>query len=356
MIIVMKSDAEQGQIEGVIHRLEELGLGAHVSGGKERTVIGVIGVGFSPDLPETMELLPGVDHAQRITRPYKLASSEFRPTPTIVEVGDPALGSSQPVRFGGDEFVVMAGPCSVESREQLLETARGVKRAGARVLRGGAFKPRTSPYSFQGLGRAGLELLAEAREETGLPIITEVLEPGDVDLVSNYSDILQVGARNMQNFPLLKEVGRTRRPVLLKRGLSGTIEEWLMAAEYIMSAGNFQVIMGERGIRTFETAARNTLDLSAVPIVKRLSHLPVIADPSHGTGKWYLVKPMALAALAAGADGLLIEVHPTPDTALSDGPQSLNLDSFAAMMDALRQIGPAVDRKVAQPELAVATA
>ena len=348
MIIVMKSDADQAQIDRVVHRLEELGLGAHLSGGRERTVIGVIGVGFSPDLPETMELLPGVDHTQRITRPYKLASSEFRPTPTIVEVGG--------IRFGGDEFVVMAGPCSVESREQLLETARAVKRAGARVLRGGAFKPRTSPYSFQGLGRAGLELLAEAREETGLPIITEVMEPGDVELVANYSDILQIGARNMQNFPLLKEVGRVSRPVLLKRGISGTIEEWLMAAEYVMSSGNFDVILCERGIRTFETAARNTLDLSAVPIVKRLSHLPVIADPSHGTGKWYLVKPMALASLAAGADGLLIEVHPTPDTALSDGPQSLTLESFAAMMDALRQVGPAVERAVVQPELAAALA
>src|SRR5436309_2790181 len=247
----MKSDADQADIDGVIERLKEAGLGAHVSGGEERTVIGVIGVGFSPDLPDTMELLSGVDHVTRITRPYKLASSEFRPTPTIVQVGD--------VSFGGDRFVVMAGPCSVESREQLLETARAVKRAGASVLRGGAYKPRTSPYSFQGLGRAGLELLAEAREETGLPIITEVMDPGDVELVSNYTDILQVGTRNMQNFPLLKEVGRASRPVLVKRGLSGTIEEWLMAAEYVMSSGNFKVILCERGIRTFETAARNTL-------------------------------------------------------------------------------------------------
>jgi 3-deoxy-7-phosphoheptulonate synthase len=258
------------------------------------------------------------------------------------------------IRFGADEFVVMAGPCSVESREQLLTTARAVKRSGARVLRGGAYKPRTSPYSFQGLGRAGLELLAEAREETGLPIITEVMEPGDVDLVAAYADILQVGARNMQNFPLLKEVGRADRPVLLKRGLSGTIEEWLMAAEYVMSSGNFRVILCERGIRTFETAARNTLDLSAVPIIKRLSHLPVIADPSHGSGKWYLVKPLALAALAVGADGLLIEVHPEPDHALSDGPQSLNFDSFANMMDALRKVGSAVGRQVVEPELVAA--
>jgi 3-deoxy-7-phosphoheptulonate synthase len=346
VIVVMKSNSDQSQVDGVIERLKEHGLGAHVSGGKERTVIGVIGVGFSPELPEIMELLPGVDHVTRITRPYKLASREFRPTPTIVQVGG--------ISFGGDEFVVMAGPCSVESREQLMETARVVKQVGARVLRGGAYKPRTSPYAFQGLGRAGLELLAEAREETGLPIITEVLEPGDVELVADYTDILQIGARNMQNFPLLREVGRTRRPVLLKRGMSGTIEEWLMAAEYVMSSGNFQVIMCERGIRTFETAVRNTLDLSAVPIVKRLSHLPVIADPSHGTGKWYLVRPLALAALAVGADGLLVEVHPSPDHALSDGPQSLNFENFAAMMSVLREIGPAVGRRLADPELAAA--
>jgi 3-deoxy-7-phosphoheptulonate synthase len=348
VIVVMKSNAEEAEVQGVVERLEALGLGAHLSGGRERTVIGVIGVGFSPELPALMELLPGVDHVTRITRPYKLASSEFRPTPTIIQVGD--------VKIGSDEFVVMAGPCSVESREQVLETARAVKRAGARLLRGGAYKPRTSPYSFQGLGRAGLELLAEAREETGLPIITEVLEPGDVELVANYADILQIGARNMQNFPLLKEVGPIPRPVMLKRGLSGTIEEWLMAAEYIMSSGNFQVILCERGIRTFETAARNTLDLSAIPIIKRLSHLPVMADPSHGTGKWYLVRPLAMAALAVGADGLLIEVHPAPDHALSDGPQSLNLENFAGMMDALRTVAPSVERRIEQPALAEALA
>jgi 3-deoxy-7-phosphoheptulonate synthase len=348
VIVVMKSNAEEAEVQGVVERLEALGLGAHLSGGRERTVIGVIGVGFSPELPALMELLPGVDHVTRITRPYKLASSEFRPTPTIIQVGD--------VKIGSEEFVVMAGPCSVESREQVLETARAVKRAGARLLRGGAYKPRTSPYSFQGLGRAGLELLAEAREETGLPIITEVLEPGDVELVANYADILQIGARNMQNFPLLKEVGPIPRPVMLKRGLSGTIEEWLMAAEYIMSSGNFQVILCERGIRTFETAARNTLDLSAIPIIKRLSHLPVMADPSHGTGKWYLVRPLAMAALAVGADGLLIEVHPAPDHALSDGPQSLNLENFAGMMDALRTVAPSVERRIEQPALAEALA
>jgi 3-deoxy-7-phosphoheptulonate synthase len=348
MIVVMKANASQNELEGVVKRLEDLGLGAHLSGGKERTVIGVIGVGFSPELPSAMELLPGVDHVTRITRPYKLASSEFREGRTTVEVGG--------VRFGGDEFVVMAGPCSVESREQVLATARAVKAAGAKVLRGGAYKPRSSPYSFQGLGRAGLELLAEAREETGLPIITEVLDTGDVEVVANYSDILQIGARNMQNFALLKEVGRNDRPVLLKRGMSATIEEWLMAAEYVMSSGNFQVMLCERGIRTFETAARNTLDLSAVPIVKRLSHLPIISDPSHGTGFWYLVNPLAMASLAVGADGLLIEVHPTPETALSDGPQSLNFKNFAAMMNSLRQIAPAVGRGIQQPQPELALA
>ena len=253
----------------------------------------------------------------------------------------------------------MAGPCSVESRAQLLQTAHAVKAAGARVLRGGAFKPRTSPYSFQGLGEGGLELLAEAREQTGLPVITEVLEPGDVPLVAQYADILQIGARNMQNFPLLKEAGRTDKPVMLKRGLAGTIDEWLHAAEYVISAspsGNFKVILCERGIRTFETAVRNTLDLSAVPVVRRLSHLPIVADPSHGTGKWYLVKPMALAAMAVGAHGLLIEVHPSPDHALSDGPQSLNLENFAGMMDGLRALSGPLGRSVSSPQPATVPA
>jgi 3-deoxy-7-phosphoheptulonate synthase len=342
----MRSDASKREVDNVVRRIEEEGLAAHISGGRQRTVIGVIGVGFAPELPSVMEALPGVEQAMRITRPYKLASSEFRADRTVVHVRD--------VTIGGDEFVVMAGPCSVENAEQVMKTARAVKAAGARVMRGGAFKPRTSPYSFQGLGEDGLKLLAEAREETGLPIITEVLEPGDAELVARYADILQIGARNMQNFPLLKEVGRMRHPVLLKRGIAGTIEEWLMAAEYVLSGGNFQVIMCERGIRTFETAARNTLDLSAVPIVKRLSHLPVIADPSHGTGKWYLVKPLALAAAAVGADGLIVEVHPDPDHALSDGPQSLSLESFADMMDALRLVAPAAGRQMGTPEPAAA--
>lgn len=342
MIIVMNSHAAKEHVDGVVRRLEELGLGAHISGGTERTVIGVIGVKFPPELTELLELLPGVDHATRITKPFKLASREFRPTDTVVRVGD--------VTIGGDEVVVMAGPCSVESGEQLLQTAHAVKAAGARLLRGGAFKPRTSPYSFQGLGEEGLELLAEARRQTGLPIITEVIEPGDVPLVARHADVLQIGARNMQNFPLLKQVGKIDKPVMLKRGIAGTIEEWLHAAEYVMSAGNFKLILCERGIRTFETAVRNTLDLSAVPLVRRLSHLPIVADPSHGTGKWYLVKPMALAAAAAGAHGLLIEVHPAPDHALSDGPQSLNLENFADMMDGLRAVSSALGRVVHRAE------
>ena len=338
MIVVMQSGANPEQIEHVIERLRELGYREQVSTGEERTVIGVIGTGFPPDLGERLEMLPGVESTHRISKPYKLASRDFKPVNTVVQVGD--------LPIGGDQFVVMAGPCSVESREQVLQTARAAKAAGAQVLRGGAYKPRTSPYSFQGLGEEGLEYLAEAREATGLPIITEVLDTADVPKVAKYTDILQLGTRNMQNFALLRAVGNVDKPVMLKRGMSATIEEWLMAAEYILHAGNMQVILCERGIRTFETAARNTLDLSAIPIVKKLSHLPVVADPSHGTGKWYLVPPMALAAAAVGADGLLIEVHPDPDAALSDGPQSLNLDNFAAMMADLRRITDAVGRSL----------
>jgi 3-deoxy-7-phosphoheptulonate synthase len=338
VIIVMANDSTAEHVDGIVRRLEELGLSAHTSVGSDRTVIGVIGVGFPRELPELMEVMPGVESVSRITKSWKHVSREFKPTDTIVKVGD--------VEIGGDELVVMAGPCSVESREQVLQTAHAVKAAGARVMRGGAFKPRTSPYSFQGLGEDGLKLLAEAREQTGLPIITEVMEPGDVPLVAHYSDILQIGARNMQNFPLLKEAGKSGKPCMLKRGMAGTIDEWLNAAEYIMSEKNFQVILCERGIRTFETMVRNTLDLSAVPVVKRMSHLPVIADPSHGTGKWYLVKPLALASMAVGAHGLIVEVHPTPDLALSDGPQSLTLENFAAMMDSLRGLAEPLGRRV----------
>lgn len=339
MIVVMRSDATPSDLEHVVARLHELGFREQVSTGEERTVIGVIGTGITPELGERLEMLPGVERTHRISKPYKLASRDFKPVDTTVQVRDLAIG--------GDEFIVMAGPCSVESREQVLETARSAQSSGARILRGGAYKPRTSPYSFQGLGEEGLEYLAEAREVTGLPIITEVLDPADVELVGRFTDILQLGTRNMQNFPLLRAVGAQDKPVLLKRGMSATIEEWLMAAEYILHAGNPNVILCERGIRTFETAARNTLDLSAVPIVKKLSHLPVVADPSHGTGKWYLVRPMALAAAAVGADGLLIEVHPNPDAALSDGPQSLNLDNFASMMDDLRKVTGAMGRDLA---------
>lgn len=334
----MSSKATEAEIQQVIQRLEVRGLQGHRSGGEERTVIGVIGTRFDPQLGEQLEMLPGVANVTPITKPYKLASREFKPVETVVQVGDVAIG-------GGD-LTVMAGPCSVESLDQMMQTALAVKAAGGKVLRGGAFKPRTSPYSFQGMGEAGLEILAEVRVRTGLKIITEVMEPEQVALVAEHSDILQIGARSMQNYPLLREVGSIDRPILLKRGMAATIEEWLMSAEYVMAAGNFNVVLCERGIRTFETAVRNTLDLSAVPIAKRLSHLPVVVDPSHGTGKWYLVRPMALAAAAAGADGLLIEVHPSPDTALSDGPQSLNLDNFAELMAALNVIKSAV-RKAA---------
>ncbi len=338
MIVIMSRHADDAQIQGVLTRLESKGLQGHRSGGEERTVIGVIGTRFEPQLGEQLEMLPGVESVTPISKPYKLASREFKPFDSVIRVGD--------LEIGGQELVVMAGPCSVESLDQMMETALAVKAAGARVLRGGAFKPRSSPYSFQGMGEAGLRILAEVRERTGLKIITEVMEPDQVQVVAEHSDILQIGTRSMQNFPLLREVGKVDKPVLLKRGMAATIEEWLMAAEYVMASGNFEVILCERGIRTFETAVRNTLDLSAVPVVKRLSHLPVIVDPSHGTGKWYLVKPMTLAAAAAGADGVLVEVHPSPDTAASDGPQSLNLPNFAELMDSLRVVGAAVGRKL----------
>ena len=273
-----------------------------------------------------------------VSKPYKLAAREARPAPTTIRLGEATLG--------GDDFVIMAGPCTVESRDQVLETAIGVRQHGAHVLRGGAYKPRTSPYSFQGLGEEGLRLLQEARAESGLPVITEVMEPGTVEVVAEHADVLQVGARNCQNYPLLREVGRTSKPVMLKRGPGCTIEEWIMAAEHVMSQGNEQVMLCERGIRTFETYTRNTLDLSAIPIIKRLTHLPVVVDPSHGCGKWYLVKPMCLAAVAAGADGVLVEVHPTPHTALCDGSQSLTLENFADCVDGIRRVAEAMGRRV----------
>ena len=340
MIVVMKVGSSQDEISGVKKRIEAAGLNAHISKGVEHTVIGVLGQVF-PDLRDTLELLPGVEQVIPVSKPYKLASREFHPQDTIVELNGVAIG--------GNEIVVMAGPCAVESEEQLLVTAQAVKAAGATVLRGGAFKPRTSPYQFRGLGESGLKLLAQAGKEIQMPIITEVMAPDHVALVAKYADILQIGARNMQNFVLLDEVGKTKKPVLLKRGLSSNIQEWLLAAEYVMAQGNEQVILCERGIRTFETSTRNTMDVSAIPIIERVSHLPIIADPSHATGKWYLVPPLALAAVAAGADGLLIEVHPNPDLALADGPQSLTFDNFRLLMSQLLPIAKARNRKLATP-------
>jgi 3-deoxy-7-phosphoheptulonate synthase len=336
----MKTGCQEADVAEVMQRLDRSGLKGHLSTGVERTVIGVVGViSAVPDLREKLELMPGVEEVIRISRPFKLSSREFQRENTVIRVGN--------VSIGGNGLVVMAGPCAAETREQVMSTARVAKEAGATILRGGAFKPSTSPYSFRGLGESGLKILAEAREETGLPLITEVLTPQDVELVVKYADILQVGARNMQNFTLLDEVGRADKPVMLKRGMSATIEEWLLAVEYILSQGNRRVILCERGIRTFENYTRNTMDVSAIPIIKKLSHLPVIADPSHGTGKWYLVAPMALAAVAAGADGLMIEVHPSPDTALKDGAQSLTFEHFQDLMKQVAPVAAAVGRTMA---------
>ncbi len=337
MLIVMKTDAGDEELNGVLERIAQAGFSGQVSKGVERTVVGVLGQIY-PDLRELFERLPGVDNVIPISKPYKLSSREFQPQDTVVRVGD--------VEIGAGKVVVMAGPCAVESEEQVLETARAVKAAGADILRGGAFKPSTSPYTFRGMGLRGLELLALAREETGLPIITEVMAPQDVELVARYTDILQVGTRNMQNFPLLDEVGKARKPVLLKRGLASTIQEWLLSAEYILSQGNRELMLCERGIRTFETHTRNTMDISAIPVIKKLSHLPIIADPSHGTGLWYLVRPLALAAVAAGADGLMIEVHPNPDQALKDGPQSLNFANFELLMSQVAAVTASVGREL----------
>ncbi len=337
MIIVMKQDASQSQITNVTARIEQWGCQAHISEGEERTIIGIIGNGRPLDRAP-LERMSGVERTVPILRPFKLASRDFHPKDTVIKLNG--------VSIGGDQVVVMAGPCAVESREQLLETAHAVKQAGAQVLRGGAYKPRTSPYSFQGLGEEGLRLLAEAREETGLLVVTEVMEPDLVPLVSTYADIMQIGARSMQNYALLHAVGEAQKPVLLKRGMMSTMEELLMSAEYILSHGNERIILCERGIRTFETYTRNTLDVSAVPLLKQLSHLPVVADPSHGTGKWELVEPVTRAAVAAGADGLLIEVHPHPEKAMSDGAQSLKPERFATLMEHLNAIAEAVGRTV----------
>ncbi len=337
MIVIMKSHVKMSDISAVIARIEDAGYRVHLSEGEKRTIIGIIGNGRPIDR-DLMERMPGVERCVPILKPFKLASRDFKPSGTKFTIGSNEIGS--------DELVIMAGPCSVESRDQIIETAIACKEAGAHILRGGAFKPRSSPYSFQGLGEEGLEYLAEARAETGMPIVTEVMEPGLVDLVSQYADILQIGARNMQNYALLHAVGKSQHPVLLKRGMSNTMEEWLMSAEYILNHGNTRVMMCERGIRTFERYTRNTFDINAIAVIKHVSHLPIIADPSHATGKWEYVAAAAKGAVAAGADGLIIEVHPRPEEALSDGGQSLKPKRFKTLVDEIKTIAEAVGRKI----------
>jgi len=337
MVVVMQERATDEQVQRVISQLVEMGFDVHRSTGALRTVIGAVGGNRVGD-PRLLEVLDGVQEVLRITEPYKLASRTFRPENSVVTIGD--------VRIGGDEVIVMAGPCSAETEEQVEAAASAVKRAGAKVLRGGAFKPRSSPYSFQGLGEEGLRLLRGASDRHNLKLVSEVMDISQLELIQRYADILQVGARNMQNFTLLRELGHARTPVLLKRGISATIEEWLLSAEYILAGGNMNVMLCERGIRTFESYTRNTLDISAIPVVRKLSHLPILVDPSHGTGLRDKVAPMARAAVAAGADGLLIEVHHDPDHALSDGAQSLFPAQFDRLMAELRIIAPAIGRSI----------
>jgi 3-deoxy-7-phosphoheptulonate synthase len=340
MVVVMHAEATDVQIQKVIDRLVSHGFNIHRSTGESHTVLGAVGV--HPDFdPRDIELLEGVREVMRITQPYKLASRQWRPEGTIVDLG-------KGVKIGGPEVVVAAGPCAVESEFQIHTIAESVARAGARILRGGAFKPRSSPYTFQGMGEEGLKLMRTAADRNALLVVSEVMDPSQVDLLMQYVDLLQVGARNMQNYHLLRALGEVRKPVLLKRGLSATIEELLLSAEYIMSGGNYNVILCERGIRTFETSTRNTFDIAAIPVIQKLSHLPIVADPSHGTGRRDKVAPMARAAVAAGGDGLLIEVHHDPEHALSDGAQSLFPDQFAKLMTELRIIAPAVGRRVAE--------
>ncbi len=336
MVVVMHEGASDEQVEQVVKRLVEMGMDVHKSTGVTRTVLGAVGQG-RPDAA-LIELMDGVHEVVRISSPYKLASRTFKSEPTVVTVGD--------VRIGGDEVVVMAGPCSAESEQQVHAAAAAVRRAGAKIFRGGAFKPRSSPYSFQGLGEEGLRLLRDASTAENMALVSEVMDISQIDLIERYCDIFQVGARNMQNFTLLRELGHRRKPVLLKRGISATIEEWLLSAEYILSGGNTDVILCERGIRTFETATRNTFDVSAVAMVKKLSHLPVIADPSHGAGRRDMVAPLARAAVAVGADGLIVEVHCDPDHALSDGAQSMFPAQFDRLMAELRIIAPAIGRSI----------
>lgn len=337
MLIIMQPKARQVDITQVLNRLQEVGLRGELLQGQERMVIAVIGeVKSAVTIP--FEAMDGVEKTMLVSDIPRAAARESHPAPTVIRVQD--------VEIGGNQVIVMAGPCAVEGESQIMDTAVAVKKAGAKLLRGGAFKPRTSPYSFQGLEVEGVKLLKEAGKQNNLPIVSEIMAPNQIDLFVEYVDVIQIGARNMQNFSLLKEVGRAGKPVLLKRGLAATIEEWLLAAEYILNEGNPSVILCERGIRTFETATRNTLDLSAVPLVKELSHLPIVVDPSHGTGRWRLVAPMAKAALAAGADGLLIEVHPHPERALSDGFQSLTLENFSQLMGEVRRLAECLGRKL----------
>jgi len=336
MVIVMEHTASEEQVQKVIETLVESGYDVHRSSGVDYTVLGAVGGPQKPVDPRLVEVLPGVREVVRISEPYKLAGRTFKPEDTIVDVAG--------VLVGGAEVIAMAGPCSVESPEQVLTVAKAVSASGARILRGGAFKPRTSPYAFQGHGEEALKWMRAAAGETGMAVISEVMDPRQIEMMMRYVDCLQVGARNMQNFDLLKELGRVRRPVLLKRGLSATIEEWLLSAEYVLAGGNSQVILCERGIRTFETYTRNTLDISAIPVVKKRSHLPIVVDPSHGTGRREKVIPMARAAVAAGADGLIIEVHNNPEKALSDGPQSLFPEQFDRLMSELRIIAPVLGR------------
>jgi len=336
MVIVMREGASKKEIEELVALLHEVGAEAHISQGEFRTVIGVIG-DRERVMQMPLEAYPGVEKVVAIMKPYKLVSREFREEPTVINIRDAVIG--------GGHFSIIAGPCSVESEEQVMQAARAAKSGGAELFRGGAFKPRSSPYSFQGLAEDGLKMLAAARDETGLPVVTEVLDVRDIELVSRYADVLQVGARNMQNFLMLRELGFSEMPILLKRGMSATIEEWLMAAEYILKEGNKKVILCERGIRTFETATRNTLDISSIPIVKGLSHLPIFVDPSHATGVRELVPPLCRAALAVGADGVMVEIHPNPREALCDGSQSLTIDGFGLMMDDLRGLAEYLGRQ-----------
>jgi len=338
MIVVMRAGAPEEQLQEVIRKITELGYQPHIIRGTQRNVVGAVGDERGKARLQSLESLPGVESVVPILQPFKLASREFKPEKTIVRLGG--------LRIGGDRLTIIAGPCSVESESQLMETALAVKEAGAHILRGGAFKPRTSPYAFQGLEEEGLKLLAQARKLTGLHIVTEVINPRDVELVGQYADILQVGARNVQNFALLRSLGEIKKPILLKRGMATTIKEYLMSAEYILSQGNYEVMLCERGIRTFETETRFTLDLNAVPVLQKLTHLPVLVDPSHGTGHWEYVSSMAKAAVAAGADGLMIEVHMRPEEAFSDGIQSLKPKRFAALMQELMPFAAAAGRKL----------